>query len=79
MSLREVFPIFGVLGLLIPLCLAHYLGFEITIVGFIAALVASPLLGFGLMVGMISFADWSERRARARRIARAKARKGEGA
>lgn len=78
MTMKEVFPLCVVLGLLGPLCAAHYLGFSITLWGFIVALVASPFVGFGLMIGIASFADWTERRARARRIARAKARKGEG-
>lgn len=79
MTMKEVFPLFAVLGLLGPLVAAHYLGFSITFWGFIVALVASPFVGAALMFGIASFADWTERRARARRIARCKARKGEGA
>jgi len=79
MTMKEMFPLFVVLGLLGPLLAAHHLGFSITFGGFIIALVASPFVGFGLMIGIASFADWTERRARARRIARCKARKGEGA
>ncbi|WP_324055615.1 hypothetical protein [Aeromonas caviae] len=45
----------------------------------LGVVLLSPFLSVLIMSAMASFADWSDRRARAGRIARAKARKGEGA
>lgn len=77
-TMRDMFIMGSVTMLLGLLCAAHLLGYSITIGGFFAALAASPFLGVGFVLGMLYLVEWSERRGRARRIARAKARKGEG-
>lgn len=77
-TMRDMFIMGSVTMLLGVLCVAHLLGYSITFGGFFAALAASPFLGVGFVLGMLYLAEWSERRTRARRIACAKARKGEG-
>ncbi len=77
-TMRDLFIMGSITMLLGVLCAAHLLGYSITMGGFFAALAASPFLGVGLILGLAYLGDWSERRARARRIARAKARKGDG-
>lgn len=41
----------------------------------IASLVFSPILSFAMVISIAYLADWSDRRARARRLAKCRARK----
>lgn len=78
-TMRDMFIMGSFTMYLGVLCAAHLLGYSITVGVCFAALAASPFLGVGFVLGMLYLVEWSERRARARRIVRAKARKGEGA
>lgn len=78
-TVRDLCVLSSVSMFLFPLCFADWFGFAITFKYLMVCLLLSPLLGVGfvLLVGSIGF--WFDSRARARRIARCKARKGEGA
>jgi hypothetical protein len=57
------------------LAAANTLGFSVGIGYFFSAMVAAPLLTAAVLFSIIWVAEWSERYARTRRIAKAKARK----
>ncbi len=78
-TVRDLCVLSSISMFLFPLCFAHWFGFSITFKYVMVCLVLSPLLGVGFVLAVGSIGFWSESRARARRIARAKARKGEGA
>ncbi|MFM5820146.1 hypothetical protein [Aeromonas sanarellii] len=60
---------------LLILASCYELGYEIGLSVSLIALVASPFLSGAVVLGIAYLADFSDQRARARRIAKAKARK----
>lgn len=53
----------------------YHFGVDVGVWYTLASLVLSPLLSFALVMAIAFLADWSERRARAKRLAKCRARK----
>ena len=66
------FSVFMFIGLVAG---AYHFGVDVGVWYTLGSLAVSPLLSFALMMAIVSFADWSDRRARARRLAKCRARK----
>lgn len=74
MVLHMIFSL-SVIMFLGLLAAGYQFGFNIGMWFMLAALVVSPLLSAAIVLGIAQWADWSDRRARAKRIAKGKARK----
>ena len=74
MVLHMIFAFCPVVFLLI-LAACYQLGGDISLLFALGALVVSPFLAMAIVSAIAWVADWSDRRARAGRIAKAKARK----
>jgi uncharacterized membrane protein YdjX (TVP38/TMEM64 family) len=66
---------FSVIVFLALVAFGYQFGFHVGLLYTLGALAASPLLSFALVMTIAYLADWSDRRARARRIAKAAARR----